>query len=307
MRIPEFSVVIPTHNRAALLRETVESVLAQDFGEYETIVVDDGSTDGTPEVIRSFGNRVRGFSRSKQGPERSRNYGASVSKGKYIVYLDSDDLLLPYALSIYHGIVERVTPALILAKGKGFGPLPEKRESNNENVRNAGYEVFKDLLSKRRSIWLSTSFLVVEGSIVRSGKVSFKSGTFPVDDLDFILRAGTAGPCVLMDAPVTVKYRIHGGNSIHETGRNIEKCRLILELERRGEYPGGNGRLLDRYALIGGHIQCWARKGLKEGMYPESLRLLLIDGALPVMAAFARKLLGTAAVVIAWLRKKVSH
>lgn len=92
---PLVSVIIPTYNRAALLVETVESVLAQTYPAIEIIVVDDGSTDGTAQVLEGYRGRVVTLSQSNQGETVARNAGFRAAHGQYISFLDDDDLILP--------------------------------------------------------------------------------------------------------------------------------------------------------------------------------------------------------------------
>jgi glycosyltransferase involved in cell wall biosynthesis len=93
------STIIPVHNRPQLLREAVASVLAQDWRPIEIIVVDDGSTDGTPAVARELAAAnpgiVRVLRQDNAGPGAAREAGRLVAQGEFIQYLDSDDLLLP--------------------------------------------------------------------------------------------------------------------------------------------------------------------------------------------------------------------
>jgi glycosyltransferase involved in cell wall biosynthesis len=100
---PCVSIIIPTYNRATLLRETLESIIFQTFSSWEAIVVDDNSTDTTQDVVneliqRSFPIRyVKNLSGVK-GPSSCRNYGFKIAQGSYIIFLDSDDLLAPHCL-----------------------------------------------------------------------------------------------------------------------------------------------------------------------------------------------------------------
>ncbi len=99
MNKPSVSVVIPTFNRSSYLKEALESVFAQTYTDYEIIVVDDGSTDNTPEVINSYLGSIRYIRWEKnKGPSAARNYGAKESRGTFIAFLDSDDLWEPQAL-----------------------------------------------------------------------------------------------------------------------------------------------------------------------------------------------------------------
>lgn len=97
---PLVSIIIPTYNRAHLISETLNSVLAQTYINWECIIVDDGSTDNTEEVIKKYLNSDSRFvylSRpvnKKKGPSSCRNFGIAKSYGEYIVFLDSDDLFV---------------------------------------------------------------------------------------------------------------------------------------------------------------------------------------------------------------------
>lgn len=93
------SVVIPTHDRAALLGTAVESALAQTYPAVEIVVVDDGSIDETPAVVRAFGPRVTYVRQENQGVEAARRHGLAVSHGRYVSFLDDDDVMLPTKLA----------------------------------------------------------------------------------------------------------------------------------------------------------------------------------------------------------------
>lgn len=91
------SVIIPCFNQAEYLDEAIRSVLAQSFQDFEVLVVDDGSTDATPEVARRH-SQVRYFKQANRGLPAARNAGIAASNGRYLVFLDADDRLLPQAL-----------------------------------------------------------------------------------------------------------------------------------------------------------------------------------------------------------------
>ena len=103
---PAISVVIPCYNAAATLTDTVDSALGQNV-DREVIVVDDGSTDASCDIIRSFGSRVRAEFGPNRGVSAARSRGTALARGCYIQYLDSDDLLAP-------GTLERRLNALVL-------------------------------------------------------------------------------------------------------------------------------------------------------------------------------------------------
>lgn len=97
-RSPLVSVVIPYFNARDHIAETINSVIDQTFKDLEIIIVDDGSTDNTFDIIQSFGSRIKSFRWENRGASAARNKGTELSSGEYIQYLDSDDLLLPSAI-----------------------------------------------------------------------------------------------------------------------------------------------------------------------------------------------------------------
>ena len=96
---PLVSVIITTYNRCAMVGEAIESVLKQDFVDYEIIVVDDGSTDSTNDALRKY-SQVNYFYQANQGISRARNQGLVLSQGELVCFLDSDDLWLPNKLVV---------------------------------------------------------------------------------------------------------------------------------------------------------------------------------------------------------------
>jgi glycosyltransferase involved in cell wall biosynthesis len=94
------SVIIPTYNQAQYLVEAVESVLAQTYKNIEIIVVDDGSTDGTEEVLSPYMDRIRYFYQENRGCAAARNVGIRHARGKYLSFLDHDDIFLPEKIEL---------------------------------------------------------------------------------------------------------------------------------------------------------------------------------------------------------------
>jgi glycosyltransferase involved in cell wall biosynthesis len=119
---PLISVVIPTYNRASLIAKTLESVFSQTYPYFEIIVVDDGSTDNTEEIVGRMKD-ARLFYFKKENAERAaaRNYGMSKAKGGYITYLDSDDLLYPDALRYAAESINRMNNPPFLHMGYEMG------------------------------------------------------------------------------------------------------------------------------------------------------------------------------------------
>src|SRR5215510_13897684 len=105
--MPIFSIIIPTYNRLPYLKKTLDSIWEQSFTDFEVIVVDDGSTDGTADYLRELGGSVELLRQENRGPGAARNLGVMHARGEYIAFLDSDDLWFPWPLKTYAAVAEK--------------------------------------------------------------------------------------------------------------------------------------------------------------------------------------------------------
>lgn len=142
MSQPQVSIIIPTYNRETLIRDALDSVMVQTFQDFECIVVDDGSTDKTDEVIHNYSKtdgRVQYIRKENGGTASARNAGLDLAKGKYIQFLDSDDTLdidkVEKQLKVFYAnknFKVSITNYRRFINEKGiFNPL-EKGEWNNQ-------------------------------------------------------------------------------------------------------------------------------------------------------------------------------
>ena len=129
--MPKVSVIIPTYNRLPMLKEAVDSILAQNFEDFELIVIDDGSSDGTAAEIARYGGRVKLLQhKENRGVSAARNTGITHAKGKYIAFLDSDDLWVKGKLKIQTTFLDEnphyplcYTDEIWIRKGKRVNPM----------------------------------------------------------------------------------------------------------------------------------------------------------------------------------------
>ena len=115
--MPRVSVVIPTYNRRALVIEALQSVFSQTVHDIETIVIDDGSCDGTEQALRAFADRVRYFYKPNGGVSSARNEGIRRATGSLIAFLDSDDLWETNFLEVTVGYLEKNPDAAMVCTG----------------------------------------------------------------------------------------------------------------------------------------------------------------------------------------------
>jgi hypothetical protein len=119
-RSPEVSVVMPTFNRASLVVEAIESVLEQSFHDFELIVVDDGSTDGTERALARFAGRLRYERQEHRGVSTARNAGLRLARGAIVASLDSDNLWLPGHLAAVAAVLRDRPSAVLVSTCQGF-------------------------------------------------------------------------------------------------------------------------------------------------------------------------------------------
>lgn len=106
MNQPYISIIIPLYNKCKTIKDTLKSVLTQNYENFEVIVVDDGSTDGSAEVIKEINDiRVKLFPQKNAGPSGARNKGVELSEGEWILFLDADDTLLSGALMTFVNLI----------------------------------------------------------------------------------------------------------------------------------------------------------------------------------------------------------
>lgn len=206
-----FSIVIPTYNRGALLRRAIVSCLGQSFPDFELLVVDDGSTDGTEEMVAAIGDtRVRYIRQENSGAARARNAGAEASTGRYIAFLDSDDEFLPAKLEAFHAAItaatERGEPGL--DNVVWYSPLYFHRGVGNQAVKpDRGIEPGErvgDYLFVSGGM-MQTSTLVIPRDLFL--RVGFNQQLRNLQDLDLCLRLEAAGAVFWMIAtPLSVWY-----------------------------------------------------------------------------------------------------
>jgi glycosyltransferase involved in cell wall biosynthesis len=281
-----FSLLMPVYNREKYVRQTIDSVLSQTFTDFELIAIDDGSTDGSLEVLKSYGNRIRVIEQRNQGPEVARNKAAGLAKGEYLAMLDSDDLLFPSALVTYDRVIRTFdSPPLIVGSAfffqDGQGMPEEERVSGQVEVLK-----FQDYISKSIRIPGCASIIVIKKSVYDEvgGMRNSTPLTWHDDDINILLKVGTHSPCIVVQRPYTVAYRLHAENSIKNIKLIAEGILSLARSERLGEYRGGNNRRWDRYAILGGRSATWALKYCwRAGQRKLALRLLL--GTAPMVAA----------------------
>lgn len=121
MKHPFFSIVIPSYNRSEMIVKTIESVLRQTYTDFELIIVDDGSTDNTEEVVSAIKDSRLQYIKKQNGERAAaRNFGAAMASGQFVNFFDSDDIALPNHLQEAHSLLSKHTDAVWFHLGYAF-------------------------------------------------------------------------------------------------------------------------------------------------------------------------------------------
>ena len=222
--------IVPVFNCETYLAESIESILAQEHRPLEIIVVDDGSTDGTPAVIRSFGDRGRGISQANAGPAAARNTGLAAARGAFIAFNDSDDLWTPDKLAVQMALLaEKPELDFCVAHVQNFWV----EEMRHEADRYRGHRRAEPIPG-----WVTPTLLARRAAFERIGPMRPELGHG--DSADWFLRAREAGLQGELLPDVLLRRRIHASNRSRVTATQSRDEFLALlkrNKDRRREAP----------------------------------------------------------------------
>jgi len=202
-KYPLVSVIIPTYNRAWILLEAVESVLSQTYENYELIVVDDGSTDNTRLLLKSFQD-ICVVSQENRGVSAARNRGIEAAVGDYLAFLDSDDLWLPEKLDSQMEFF-KTHPKAMICQTQEIWIRNGKRINPKERHRKASGMFFERSLEL---CLVSPSAVVIKRDLLKDvGR--FDEDLPACEDYDLWLRIGAQYPVFLVDKALVIKKGGH--------------------------------------------------------------------------------------------------
>jgi len=225
--MPEVSVVIPTYNRKEMVQEAVESVLSQTYQDFELIVVDDGSEDGTGEVLREkFGERIIYLYQKNQGVSRARNRGIETSRGKYIAFLDSDDLWLKKKLERQVQFMQQNPEAMICYTDEIWIRRGVRVNPKKKHAKHSGW-IYPQCLPL---CIISPSSVLMRRELLE--EVGGFDPEFPVcEDYDLWLRVALRYPIHLIPEKLIVKRGGHPDQLSHRSwGNDIWRVRALLKM-----------------------------------------------------------------------------
>ena len=267
---PLVSVVIPTYNRGWIVRDAIDSVLGQTYADFELIVVDDGSTDRTPQILDAYGDRLRVIRQANQGVSTARNRGIGDCSGPLIALLDSDDIWLPEKLAVQVDFFKE-NPAALICQTEEIWIRNGLRVNPGKRHRKPSGMIFERSLDL---CLVSPSAVMVRRELFE--KVGLFDESLPAcEDYDLWLRVGCRFPVHLIDKPLTIKRGGHEDQLSRQSSLDRYRIRSLVKLIEadRLTLPQRNA------AVIALREKCavYANGCLKRGRLAEALHVTAIS------------------------------
>jgi hypothetical protein len=252
------SVIIPNYNRETLVGETISNLLGQTLPPLEIIVVDDGSTDKSVEVIRSFGEKIKLIQQTNQGPGAARNAGLKIAIGEFIQFQDSDDLFSLNKLEAQAKLMEQTGADI------AFSPWVKlKIEGRNATLEN--HVLQQKMPPEKLSLpcwWLRGWSTVFQSLLFRRSFLTklgfYRTDLMPSEDTELFFRALTSSPRIAFTDEALTLYRLHNVNKItqdegtSQARRAIDWARCLQCMIERCESSGLKMDLMTRSIFVSG-------------------------------------------------------
>jgi len=273
----QFSIIIPLHNKAPYIRQTIESVFAQTANDLEIILVDDGSSDGSAQIVESITDpRLRLVKQANAGVSAARNRGIELARGQWIAFLDADDWHHPQYLATLDRLIAQYPAVDMVATQYKSIPYIEQRAICPWPVcpEVSAVELINDLPAR----WLQgttffTSSIAVRAALLRNTRPWFPEGESFGEDIDLWFRLAEASAIALSSEPLVARVWVPDGLSV------VRAARLEAPFLQRMAVHARSGVLPHRLASS---TQRWvdesritlARSAIVAGERPLALELL---------------------------------
>ncbi|MGK0185205.1 MAG: glycosyltransferase involved in cell wall biosynthesis [Verrucomicrobiales bacterium] len=259
---PLVSILIPCYNSEAYLAEALDSALAQTYTNVEVIVVDDGSSDDSTEVLSSYGDRIRWKSIPNGGACAARNEALKLAKGNFIQFLDADDLLMPDKIARQLPLLLNGDYDLVFCRGTIFGDGKPERAQKREILSPENKDPFAYCLRQGLS-----TLAPLHSRHILDQIGGFRAGVQFAQEYDMHIRLMAAGARILFRDELLCRVRHHPSDArISQSSRPAGALLRILleltdELMRRPHYQMTKQRCRALASLIAQHAVYAYRNG----------------------------------------------
>lgn len=252
MTSPRISVIVPAFNAAAVIRETLSSVVAQDIDDVEMVVVDDGSLDDTAAIVQEEFPRAQLIRQNRGGPSRARNVGTRAASGEFVQYLDADDLLAPGKLATQVAALERSGAAVAYGDWQRLEPQADGTWRHGELISRRLGVPEHDLLT---DFWCPPAAYLFTRSIVDA--VGGWSVNLPViQDARFALDCALQGGEFVRCPGLMALYRVSMGDSVSQRDPAQFRRDCLLNASEVEQWWATHGGLTEerRSALLSAYL-----------------------------------------------------
>ena len=268
---PLFTVVIPTFNRRELIKQCLASVWRQNFSDYEVIVIDDGSTDGTWEYLQTERDRVTSIRQANGGPGKARNLGAKHAQGDYLAFLDSDDLWFDWTLQTFAKILSE-HPELSSLCGR-LKPFSSFGDHGRVATSDIDFHHFENYLEAAgQGCYAGAGMVAVKTSSFRKAN-GFCTTIHNSEDHDLMLRLGDDPGFAAIKLPFTVHRRVQSDSLAENPKHLFLGIMHLIRQEQSGAYPGGTGMARNRRYIISQHARSMSNQLLTAGQAKAAWRV----------------------------------
>lgn len=243
------STLMPVYNGAAYVGQAIESVLAQREVDVELIVIDDGSTDDTPQILAGFGDRIRVLRQSNAGHVKARNNGARIATGEWLAFLDADDEWLPDKLIKQLARTDQRTQ-VVYTERMNFGEVERLTTKQSDSQELLEGDIFEPLLTHGNFVTVS-SVLIRRDVFDQLG--GFEESLLVCEDWDMWLRYTAQGGHIGVVREPLTRYRWHSGAMTRNLRRMLEGRLQVVD--RALTTP--RGQTLRRDIVRKALAKCW--------------------------------------------------
>ncbi len=221
------SIITPVYNVEPYIEQCLKSVLDQEFTDWEWILVDDGSTDKSPDILHSYAKkdeRIHVFTQKNQGPAAARNLALQKAQGDYITFLDSDDWMEKNAFSLISKAIEECHPDMVMWNFKRFTgsgykmgkyPMPKEGYHDQDSTREYAADFVFEYKRRKGQYFPSCWIRAIKAEIINEHGIRFNPRLKRTEDYMFLAEAHAyLKDMFIIDEPLTV-YRANEGSITH--------------------------------------------------------------------------------------------